>query len=790
MPEHLELPFIPTNLKRPTKQGFGKKRVQRSAEEKEEFYKTSVEKFNIFNSTQEKNKRKFPEVYNPNLIFKIHLSDKENEDAFRDELKKSNIQILSPAPDNKGYWVAFSEEADLKLFKARLNKYATGEAKYDIFNGIVGFDLIPREDKSGKRFREVELQNDERIYVDVELWRMPNHLIDQFIKGIEAIAQEHGCRLTDMLIKRNFCLLRLYANREILDFLLDCNEVSLIELPAKPYIDYSYLQEDIENLPVVNELTNNSSAIAVLDSGIVSNHPLFEGAVADELPDHNGLISDDTGHGTKVAGIALYGDIKDCIDEKVFRQKVWIVSAKIMFDGGDGTPKYNPERLLEHQLQDVVEEIRNNYPNCRVFNLSLGNHDNKVFELRKQYNLAVLLDELSKEYDVIFTVSAGNNLTYSIDEYPAYFLENIPDYKIIDPASAALAITVGSVSHEVGGAYRREYEMGDLFDMPAKQNYPSPFTCVGPGFNGMIKPELVEFGGSIITNRFRQNNIAGKLLSLNKNFVVEGKLFAADIGTSLACPKVANHLATIINKYPDKGNNMIKALLLSSAKVPDERPAEFSGNTKSSSDIKLQPLLNVYGFGLPSINEALESGNDKVLLLRENSIGLNRVQLYSIELPSTLFTTRSKSTISVTLVYDPPVNKNRIDYLACKIGFTLFRNSDIETVRTKYQGIQIEEGQELDDIEEKIKLPQVELKPGPTLRNKCVHQKGSTYYKRLQWDSGKPLVLAIVCQNKHIKDEDEYLQDYAVIVKIEQDGNQELYSQIRLKNQVRVQVRG
>ena len=791
MPEHLELPFIPVSLQRPTSPGFGKKRVQRNAEEKQEFYRTSIEKFSTFESTQEEKKRRFPDVYNPNLIFKISLSDKENESAFREELLKSNIQILSPAPEKSGYWVAFSEENDLHSFKARFNKYATGEAKYDVFNGITGFDFIPHDDKIGKRFREVVLQNDERIYVDVELWRMPNQQIDQFIRGIEEIAQVQGCRLTDKLIKRNFCLLRFYANREILDFLLDCNEVSLIELPSKPYIDYSYLQEDIENLPVVNELTNNSPAIAVLDSGIVSNHPLFEGAVADELPDHTGVISDDTGHGTKVAGIALYGDIKQCIDEGVFRQKVWIVSAKIMFDDGEGNPKYNPEKLLEHQLQDVVDEIRNNYSNCRVFNLSLGNADNKVFELRKQYNLAVLLDELSKDYNLIFTVSAGNNTTYNTDNYPSYFFENIPDYKIIDPASAALAITVGSISHNFGGAFQREYEMGDLFDIPAKHYFPSPFTCIGPGFNGIIKPELVEFGGTVITNRFmRNNNIAGKLLSLNKNFVAEAKLFTADIGTSMACPKVANQLATIINKYPDKSNNMIKALLLSSAKIPNERPPEYNDITKSSSDIKLQPLLNVYGFGLPSINEALESDNDKVLLLRENRIGLNRVQLYSIELPSTLFTTRGRRTISVTLVYDPLVNKNRIDYLACKMGFTLFKNSNIVTVRNNYQRIQIEDDPDLGEIEDKIKLPKVELKPGPILRNKGVHQRGVTYFDRLQWDSGKPLVLAIVCQNKHIRNEDEYLQDYAVIVKIEQEGNQELYSQIRLKNQIRVRVQG
>lgn len=789
MPEHLELPFIPTNFNRPIRPGFGIKRTQRSAQEKQEFYRTSIEKFNDFQSSQSGKRTLFTGFFNPQLIFKIELNDKENENAFREELLRSNIQILSPSPDKSGYWVAFSDEDDLHTFRSRLDNYASERNKFDFLNAIIGFDLIPGDEKIGNRLRNFVFEPEAQVYIDVELWRMPDREIHLFVNGIEALIQTKGCRVTDKLFKKNFCLLRVAANQEVIDLLLDCNEVCAIELPPKPYIDYSYLNQEIENLPVINELTDKSAAIAVLDSGIVSNHPLFQGAVADEFPDTNRVISDDTGHGSKVAGIALYGDIKKCIDDRQFKQEVWIVSAKIMFDDGQGNPQYDPEKLLEHQLQDIVYEIRTNYPNCRIFNLSLGNRDNKVFELRKQYNLAVLLDELAKEFDVIFTVSAGNIPLndISLDDYPTYYEQNISDFKIIDPASAALAITVGSIAHEVAPF---ENYPGDLHFAPAKFNHPSPFTCAGPGFKGMIKPELVEYGGNLITNRIsRANNLSAKILSLNKNFVTDGRLFNSDIGTSMACPKVAHQLALLINKYPDKSNNMIKALLLSSAKIPAECPPAFNGITKNSSDKDRMPLLNLYGFGLPSLNEALESENDKVLLIRENRIGLNKIHLYRIELPETLFAVRGKRIISVTLIFDPPVNKNRIEYLACSMGFTLFKNTSIETISSAYQQIRVEENQNLEDVEENIKLSQIKLQPGSTLRNKGVHQKGSTYFNRLSWEREYPLVLAIVCQNKHVREED-YIQDYAIIVKIEHEGNAELYNQIRLRNMARVQIRG
>lgn len=71
MPEHLELPFIPTNFNRPIRPGFGIKRTQRSAQEKQEFYRTSIEKFNDFQSSQSGKRTLFTGFFNPQLIFKI-----------------------------------------------------------------------------------------------------------------------------------------------------------------------------------------------------------------------------------------------------------------------------------------------------------------------------------------------------------------------------------------------------------------------------------------------------------------------------------------------------------------------------------------------------------------------------------------------------------------------------------------------------------------------------------------------------------------------------------------------
>ncbi len=175
---------------------------------------------------------------------------------------------------------------------------------------------------------------------------------------------------------------------------------------------------------------------------------------------------------------------------------------------------------------------------------------------------------------IVFVISTGNYLDFNLNAYPDYFKDGATDnVKIIEPASSALALTVGSIAPPYGPNMRSQ---SDILSSPAKTFYPSPFTRVGPGYKGMVKPELVEIGGNVITGRHQPtNNIGGKIISLNKDFIREGRLFNADFGTSFSAPKVSNCIARLWNKYPDYSTNLIKAIVLSSASIPTERPGFY-----------------------------------------------------------------------------------------------------------------------------------------------------------------------------------------------------------------------
>jgi len=639
--DHLELPLYPETYERKKTQG-GARLTSRSTEEKGQYFELQVQQFANIKRSYARDKARYREYLDPNLIFKLEVTQSLGEDSLRQELGRMDIEVLSPSPDKKGFWVVFAEDEDATKFQGKLKSYAEQD-QYKFFNALGELVEIPVEDKIGPRLVERMLEPEETAYLDIEIWRMEDERLNTFLDGLTSLIASKGGRITDRLLKDSFCLLRVRVDRELLEEILPLREIALVDRPPKPYIEYKLLSTPLEQLDVGDPPPDNATAIAVLDSGIRSGHPLLQNAVGDEIAVGTWYSSkiqgdrpvDDVGHGTKVAGLALYGNLKDCIQEGHFEPEVWILSAKVMYAEenpvtGEVEAKYDEEELLEHQLEDAVRQLLEVYPNCKVVNLSLGDEYRRMFGNRRQFNLAALVDELAKEFKVVFVISAGNFRDYERkgfpDNYPQYLLEEVEDVKVIDPATAALGITVGSVTQDYGPLNRHP---GDLLFSPADTRYPSPFTRVGPGYQGMVKPEVVEEGGNIIQgSQAVLPDIGGKLVTLNPNWLADGRLFGVDHGSSFSAPKVSHYAARLFNQYPNATHNLIKALLIASARIPSERPGPLSNISFGSSDSALLDVLKVYGYGKPDLERASFSSNQSVLLLNERPIGLDAVVIY------------------------------------------------------------------------------------------------------------------------------------------------------------------
>jgi hypothetical protein len=679
---------------------------------------------------------------------------------------------LRSSSDKKDYWVAFSEDKEFIKFKKKLEAYSSQDKK-NFFTAIDKIGTIPTRDKIGDLLRKRPLRENEFAYLDVEIWRMEDHSLEKFLNSLDKFLMDQGGRLVDKMVTNNYCMLRVQSNKKLSEDILELPDVARLDRPPEVEIADA-IDVDLEKFEPIESPSNTAHGILVLDSG-VRRHPLLENAIKDEiyLPVPSGKISsvhDDVGHGTQVAGVALYGDIYQCIKDRNFLPEAWIYSAKVLYKDSNGNACGDPERLLHNQLRDAIEKIIKNNPNCKVINISFANIHERMTDGQMQFNLAALLDELCEEYAIIVVVSVGN---YHEGEtnYPNYLTSSSNKAKIANPSTSALAISVGSI-------YRKQVGNGDSLDLP------SPFTRLGPGFKRMIKPEIVEYGGA---------NKSEGIVTINPDWVNEGKLFRTLSGTSLSTPRVSNHLVKILNRYPSYSPNLVKALLLSSTTIPDERPGALDNVKMSDNENKVMKVYNVYGYGKPDIENALYSSNNRVLLIKDDIIKINHIRLFSLTLPEDFVNEAGNRRISISLSFNPPVNKNRASYLGVVMEVHLFKNASTDEIKSAYGQLKINNLTESSESEplvpRKIKNLEINLRPGSNIRKRGVHQKGIvSYVKKPRISADKPLTLAVICRNRGWVDKD-YEQSYGVVVKIEHSKEIDLYNELRIKNLQRARIR-
>ncbi len=360
----------------------------------------------------------------------------------------------------------------------------------------------------------------------------------------------------------------------------------------------------IQELDDVPSPPDQAPGIVVLDSGLAAGHPVLGPAVGDSQSFVAGASpADRHGHGTFVAGIALYDDVAAHLQNRRFEPRLRLFSGRVLDDQNAADPQ-----LIENRVEQAVRHFREEC-DCRVFNLSYGDL-NKPYQGRHVSGLAVTLDALSRELDVLFVVPTGN---FDGDEagpsdwrgeYPGCL--TAPGAALIDPAPALNALTVGSLARN---EQNPRWPDDPAHQPVARTDQPSPFTRHGPSVNGAIKPDLVDYGGNwMIDARTGGGLAAGRQgvgeLSTNGSFATQNP-FREDSGTSFSAPKVAHAAARILGEIPEAGVDLCRALLVAHARTP---PA--------CSDLLPddEAIRNVTGYGFVDRSALYRSAEDCVTL--------------------------------------------------------------------------------------------------------------------------------------------------------------------------------
>jgi hypothetical protein len=322
-----------------------------------------------------------------------------------------------------------------------------------------------------------------------------------------------------------------------------------------------------------------------------------------------------------------------------------------------------------------------------------------------------VLDELARELDLIIVAAAGNREKFSqhgeklIEAYPACLLEG--ENRIFEPGSAVNVLTVGSIAHSNGIA---EADEGYAGVMPfTEKDHPSPPTRVGPGVGKMIKPDFVDYGGTLVFDGSSQALQGGQekseagVMSLNAKYLE--RLLRASSGTSFAAPLVAYKAAYLREVFPDASANLIRALLAISAEVPE-------GAAQCLAEFKPDEKLMVIGNGVIDLELALNSDDNRVVPYREDTLEVDKFAVFEVPIPELFQQTKGVRTVRVSLAFDPPIRHTRLDYSGLGMSFDLYRGMTSDEVFDACRKWEEDEGDPF-----KVKdSRRCGMKPGPELR--------------------------------------------------------------------------
>ncbi|EHK68790.1 hypothetical protein PPL19_22444 [Pseudomonas psychrotolerans L19] len=619
-------------------------------------------------------------------------------------LSHHGLEFISQ--EGKELCVVFATEAGLAMFADHLRKLGvvgTSLTYRQILEAIDGIEAWSAEDRKSWALKNVGFPDTHSFKLDVELWPIDvaNHPTRiRSITAFEGWLESQKIRRVDKVNLDSLLMYRVEVTADQAGLLLDHRDVRLVDLLPATGISIRQLNRDINELPRnIPSPPADAARVCILDSGINANHPLLGPAMAESASFINGEDDDDeVGHGTAVAGVALYGDVEACDNSNFWRPEIWLYNGKVMKKCPQTGNAVYDEQSLEASLTKAVEYFVD--LGCRIFNLSLGN-SHAPYDGAHVRGLAYILDVLSRRHNILFVVSTGNfcgseNPPTPInswrDEYPEYLVAE--QSTIIDPAPAMTVLTVGSISrHNATFDAQRFPEIQQL--SPASENQPSPFTRHGPSVKGAFKPELVAGGGNLASPMRQENgqwrpDMRGLgVLTLNHQ-VIGNTLLKEVSGTSFAAPYITHLAGRLLNEYPTASANLLRAALVNHAYLPEQVLSTFSDEFRKAykdgkSTYNREVARDVAGYGVVSESDLFRSSDNVVVLLSEESIENNSCQFFELPLPPDyLRSSRATRELTVTLAYSPAVRTTRIEYLATQISYRLVKGSSLDEVQKHF----------------------------------------------------------------------------------------------------------
>ncbi len=617
--------------------------------------------------------RRIDQGIDPSLVFKIKARSRPDEAAFEGR----GLRVLGETLDYTYFVLA--DDQGTALSQAIGHYIRTGDLR-SFFNLIDDIEPYGSEDRLGPGIDELLTGYVGVQTVDVSIW--PAGTLQEAqarVRTVEAVlARSEGqILLRSVTARRSY--LRVALNSDGLRDLLETSVVEVIRTPPVPFLDFRDWRDlGAGELTVV---TQASATVGILDDSPETGHPLLNGHVlSDEsLAPANYQWQRRGSHGTEVVGRVLYPDLHEELRDVLPLTAVGTIRVVRILEPDPSRANEAPRfatYALPHELVDqAIRHLHDRY-GVRVFNLSVGYAE--PFNDIHVGPLTETIDDLIRELNIVVIVPTGNATIdlsgrtasghHVIDDKPVYFFT--PEHRLSEPAPAGLAVTVGSIALS-GAPAELPNRIG--WRAAADADEASPFSRSGPGLGTTQrrtnKPEVTHYGGNVVINDSGHAvpNDPGASIVSTSSRLGDGRLFAAVNGTSYAVPAVARIAADITHEYPEASANLVRALLASSA-IPTPPATTLA---------EPHERARVYGYGMPRRDRAITSDSRRVTMTYDGQMPIDTVQIHPLPVPEIFRRGNGgERTISAALAFDPPVRRQRREYLAASMKVDIYRDID------------------------------------------------------------------------------------------------------------------
>lgn len=728
---------------------------------------------------------------------KLEIKSLKND---REKIELLNVKNV--VKDEKEYEKAtvFIPENKKDYFNKKIEAYISSQKNKGLFEKIEKIESATIEsfwigDLS-------ELPSLEKVWCEVWLKnKEENEKEKKYIKQIKELKIE--LKEKPLIFEERIIFLCKINRKDIVNLLTNINEICEIKLN---YGLTSFYLDDInraEQFEVISELEERliiedekKASILILDSGINNEHPLIKEFLKEEdcKAYNENDKNDNIGHGTRMAGLAIYGDLQKVIESKKSKKICHeLQSYKICYEENKEESLYgsitNEAILFSKDLKGQI--------NCMAVSsvdktLSEGGYPSSW---SSSIDKLIYGDELRKE-GRMFCLSTGNIRIDEAKDYP-----NVNDVSHIeDPGQSWNALTVG--------AYTEKYMEGK--ELVAPPHSLSPYSKTSIIWNNdmkLIKPEVLFEGGNLYKDEYgicQPDDLS--LLTTNSKF--DKEIFTSFQATSAATALAANFCAQIQATYPDIWPQTLRGLVIHSADWSEKMKSDFLPKNKNKIPKKdYGNMLRRCGYGIPNLSKALGLLKNSVNLIiqeeikpyklnsKENDIIFNELHIHEIPWPKDLFEKLSdkKFEVKITLSYfiepNPKLSRGIYDYQSYGLRFALSGNRNKDELRRKVTKIEGEENQS-DEFQENW-LYGVNNRNTGSVHVDIWNGSGAEFM-----ENNYIAVYPVTGWWKQIKKGDNHLQNvrYSLIVSITSEDEKidlftPIYQNIEIENRIKTKIK-